>query len=47
MTGKEFVNSLAKGKSDIIQIILDVFSQTSSGKIGQIVRRRNEGRKEW
>lgn len=30
MTGKEFVNSLANGKSDIIQIILDILSKTGS-----------------
>jgi hypothetical protein len=30
MTGKEFVNSLANGKSDIIQIFLDILSQTGS-----------------
>ena len=30
MTGKEFVNSLAHGKSDIIQILLDIFSKTGS-----------------
>ena len=30
MTGKEFVNSLAKGKSDIIQILLDILSKTGS-----------------
>jgi len=28
MTGKEFINSLANDKSDIIQIILDIFSKT-------------------
>ena len=30
MTGKEFVNSLANGKSDIIQIFLDILSETGS-----------------
>lgn len=30
MTGKEFINSLANGKSDIIQIFLDILSQTGS-----------------
>jgi hypothetical protein len=30
MTGKEFVNSLAHGKSDIIQILLDILSKTGS-----------------
>ena len=30
MTGKEFVNSLANGKSDIIQILLDIVSKTGS-----------------
>jgi len=30
MRGKEFVNSLAKGKSDIIQILLDILSKTGS-----------------
>jgi hypothetical protein len=30
MTGKEFINSLANGKSDIIQILLDVLSETGS-----------------
>ncbi len=30
MTGKEFINSLAKGKSDIIQVLLDILSQTGS-----------------
>ena len=30
MTGKEFLNSLANGKSDIIQMILDILSQTDS-----------------
>lgn len=30
MTGKEFINSLANGKSDIIQIFLDVLSETGS-----------------
>jgi len=30
MTGKEFINSLANGKSDIIQIILDILSKTGS-----------------
>lgn len=30
MTGKEFVNSLANGKSDIIQIFLDILSKTGS-----------------
>jgi hypothetical protein len=30
MTGKEFINSLANGKTDIIQILLDIFSETCS-----------------
>jgi len=30
MRGKEFVNSLANGKSDIIQILLDILSKTGS-----------------
>ncbi len=30
MTGKEFVNRIANGKSDIIQILLDILSKTSS-----------------
>lgn len=30
MTGKEFVNSLANGKLDIIQILLDILSKTGS-----------------
>jgi len=30
MTGKEFVKSLANGKSDIIQILLDILSKTGS-----------------
>ena len=30
MTGREFINSLAKGKSDIIQIFLDILSETGS-----------------
>ncbi len=30
MTGKEFVNSVAKGKSDIIQILLDILNETGS-----------------
>ena len=30
MTGKEFINSLANGKSDIIQLILDILSRTDS-----------------
>ena len=30
MTGKEFVNSLAHGKSDIIQLLLDILSKTGS-----------------
>jgi hypothetical protein len=30
MTGKEFVNRLANGKSDIIQIFLDILSKTGS-----------------
>ncbi len=30
MTGKEFVNALANGKSDIIQILLDILSKTGS-----------------
>lgn len=30
MTGKDFVNSVANGKSDIIQILLDILSETGS-----------------
>jgi hypothetical protein len=30
MTGKEFVNKIANGKSDIIQILLDILSKTNS-----------------
>ena len=30
MTGKEFLNSLAKGKSDVIQILIDILSKTGS-----------------
>ena len=30
MTGKEFINSLANGKSDIIQILLDILEETHS-----------------
>jgi hypothetical protein len=30
MTGKEFINSVAHGKSDIIQILLDVLSEMGS-----------------
>ncbi len=30
MTGKEFINSLANGKSDIIQMLLDILSKTDS-----------------
>jgi len=30
MTGKEFVNRLANGKSDVIQIFLDILSKTGS-----------------
>jgi hypothetical protein len=30
MTGKEFVNRIANGKSDIIQVFLDILSQTGS-----------------
>ena len=30
MTGKQFLNSLAKGRSDIIQLLLDVLSKTGS-----------------
>jgi hypothetical protein len=30
MTGKEFVNRLANGKSDIIQTLLDILSETGS-----------------
>ncbi len=30
MTGKEFINSLANGKSDIIQLLLDILSDTNS-----------------
>ena len=30
MTGKEFLNSLANGQSDIIQILLDIIAETAS-----------------
>ncbi len=30
MTGKEFINSLANGKSDIIQVFLDILDKTGS-----------------
>jgi hypothetical protein len=30
MTGKEFMNSLARGKVDIVQMILDILSETHS-----------------
>ncbi|MBN1974291.1 MAG: hypothetical protein JW787_11670 [Sedimentisphaerales bacterium] len=30
MTGKEFINSLANGKTDIIQVLLDILSETDS-----------------
>ena len=30
MTGKEFVKRMANGKADIIQVLLDILSQTSS-----------------
>ncbi len=30
MTGKEFINRLANGKSDIIQILLDILTKTGS-----------------
>ena len=30
MTGKEFINSLANGKSDVIQLLLDILSETDS-----------------
>jgi hypothetical protein len=30
MTGKEFVNALANGKSDIIQLLLDILCKTNS-----------------
>ncbi len=30
MTGKEFLNSLANGKSDILQLMLDILSETGS-----------------
>ncbi len=30
MTGKEFLNSLANGRSDIIQILLDIIAETTS-----------------
>jgi hypothetical protein len=30
MTGKEFLNSLANGKSDIIQVLLDILAETGS-----------------
>jgi hypothetical protein len=31
MTGKEFLNSLAKGKSDILQQLLGILTETGSG----------------
>ena len=31
MTGKEFINSVANGKVDVIQTILDVLNETGSG----------------
>jgi hypothetical protein len=31
MTGKEFLNSLANGKSDILQLLLDILAETESG----------------
>ena len=30
MTGKEFINSVANGKLDIIQVILDILTETGS-----------------
>ncbi len=30
MTGKEFLNSVARGKSDIIQLLLDILGETKS-----------------
>lgn len=30
MTPKEFINSLANGKSDIIQVLLDILNETHS-----------------
>jgi hypothetical protein len=30
MTGKEFLNSVAKGRSDILQVLLDILSETGS-----------------
>ncbi len=30
MTGKEFLNSLANGKSDILQLLLDILAETNS-----------------
>ena len=30
MTAKEFLNSLAKGKSDILQLLLDILAETES-----------------
>jgi len=30
MTGKEFLNSVAKGRSDILQMLLDILSETGS-----------------
>ena len=30
MTGKEFLNSLAKGQSDIVQILLNIIAETAS-----------------
>ncbi|MBN2208471.1 MAG: nucleotidyl transferase AbiEii/AbiGii toxin family protein [Candidatus Coatesbacteria bacterium] len=31
MTGKEFLNSLANGKSDVLQLLLDILHETGSG----------------
>ncbi len=30
MTGKEFLNSLAKGESDVLQALLDILAETGS-----------------
>ena len=30
MTGKKFLNSLAKGRSDIVQLLLDILAETGS-----------------
>lgn len=30
MTGKEFINSLANGKADIVQVLLDILAETGS-----------------